>query len=490
MKKLLRTTAIIGSAQILVILIQIIRAKIVALIIGPEGIGIIGNTLAFVGVLENICFLGIHIALLRYSSEEANKKRFLEISKLFSTTIFIHIIVSFLGIIISIFFLQKINLSIYQNLIYLPISLFAILSVPFLMLKADFNYIFNAFNKVKLLGKITIISSIVNLTITVPLIFLWGLKGAIFSIFANALITFFVSIYFYKFYDNGYFYNKIKIKKSLFSKKESLKMFKYGGANQLAILINSFSGYILRIFVTGKLLLEGAGIFNASMRFGSYLLMLQGPLGIYLYPKISSIYKNKQETKKEINDTLRFFLIIIPPIIVCFLLFSDIAIKLLLTNAFMAVRVMLVWIFIAKFFEILQSIMALPLFVMEKFKTYLTVITIFNATLIILSYILLDKFNLIGLAIAIFISHALLFVFWLIASYKVFYFKINKANTIMLITSLFLIFLANYLSNYNFIFKFSGLIITLIWLLMVVKKNEWNALNKYMAEKILIKLKK
>jgi len=478
MNKIFRTTLIMGSSQICVIAIQIVRAKIVALIIGPAGVGVLGNTFVFLSLIENLCFLGIHIALLRYASEEISEKKYKETSQLLSTAFFIHILISSLGIVVVLLFLQKINISIYQNLNFLFVSIFALLAAPFVILYSDLANIFNAFNEIKILGKLNVFPAVIGLTSVVPLIIIFGVKGAIISIFVESVLMFLVGFRFYKHYLAG----KIKIKKRFFSKKLALKMFKYGGVNQLAIIINTLAAYFLRVFVTSKLSLSGVGVFNAAAGIGSYLLTLQSPIGIYLYPKISSIYKDKQETGVEINNILRFFLIILTPLIIGILIFSDILIRVLLSREFLAVKTILLWILLVNFFQILQSIINTPLFIMEKFKIYLGVNTIFNLTLISLSYIFLYKFDLVGMTIAMSIAYGLSFIFWLIASAMVFRFRVKKENYLLLCTALALAFLTNWSKKLSLLIQLLVISITLLWLLVVVKKTEWIALNNYLKK--------
>jgi len=478
MRKLFHTTVVIGFSQVLIILLQIIRAKLVALLIGPAGVGVIGNTYAFISVLENICFLGFHTALLRYASEKISEKKYEETGRLLSTAFFIHIFISSLGIVIALLFLQKINISIYQNLNFLFVSIFALLAVPFAILYSDLANLFNAFNEVKILAKLNIFPAIISLCSIVPLIIIFGLKGAIITIFVESLLMFLVGFYFYR----RYFADRIKIKKSFFSKELALKMFKYGSAFQIAIIINSVAAYFLKVMVTTKLLLAGAGIFNAALSIGGYLLMLQTPLGIYLYPKISSIYKDGQETKTEINQMLRFFLILLTPIIICVLLFSDIVIKLLLSKAFLAVGSILLWILIARFFEVLQYLIGLPLFIMGRFKTYLGIVTTFNIVLVGLSYIFFKKFDLLGVAIAQSISYALLFILYFVAARRTFNFKFEWNNIFYIISALCLFIMTNYFRNYDLVHRVIPLLITLFWLILVIKKREWVALGNYLKE--------
>ena len=478
MKKLFHTTVLIGLSQVLMVLLQIMRAKFIALLIGPTGAGVIGNTSVFMGVLENLCYFGFHIALLRYASEKISEKNYNDAGKLLSTTFLIHIALSFLGIAISLIFLQQINTSIYQNQNLLFVSIFAILSAPFAILYGDFGNLFNALNNVKVLAKLNVFPAIVSLCSIVPLVFVFGVKGAVISFFFESLILFLISLFVYK----RYYADKIKIGRSLFSKTLALKMLKYGGVFQINIIINTIAAYLIRILVTAKLSLAGAGIFNSALSMGSYLFMLQTPLSIYLYPKISSIHKDKRETAGEINRILRFSLIILIPAAVCIILFSDIAIKLLLSKAFLAIVPIIVWILIARLFDILQLLIGLPLFIMERLRTCFSITVIFNVILVGLSYALLEKFGLMGVAAAQGVSYILLFALYLVAARKTFGFQLDRINVYYIISGLCLFAVSGYFKEFNLIWRLVPLSVTLIWLVFGVKRREWVFLFNYAGQ--------
>lgn len=480
MATLFKTTAIIGTTQFFVLLVQIVRAKIIALLLGPEGVGVIGNTIVFLSVVENLCYLGLNTALLRYASENISQNKFESTGRLFSVAIIIHSVISSIIIVILFLLSPQINMSIYGSMAFWPIFLFVIFIIPFDILKSDFGNLFNAFNNVKLIGKLDLYSAIIGFFVTVILISLFGLSGAIASLFFNAFIMFILTYYFY----NKQYSNKVLIRKSLFSMGYVVKMVKYGGINQLMIVINNFSSYLLRIFVTGRFLLEGAGIFNASMSIGSYFTMLQAPIIFYLYPRISSVYKNERETEYEINKSLRFFSVLFTPAAFVILLFSDVLINVMLSSSFLSIKTILVWIFIAKYFEIMQGIITIPLFIMEKYKVYLLLNICFNFILLVSSYFLLGAYGLTGMSIALSGAYALYLIFGIIASGIVFNFKMDKENFIIILTSIVLLIISWGSSFVALEYRFIVLSVILIWLNIFIKKSEWIDFSKIIKEKV------
>jgi len=475
-RALFETAAIIGSSQVLVLVFQLVRAKIIALIIGPEGVGVLGNTMTFMSFWENALLLGFHIALLRYASERVKENRLEQVRLLFSTTILVHLVTSVIGVGVALVLLKQINMSLYQTQAFSFVLAIMLLGVPLRLLRADIGNLFNAFNMVKLLGAINVLTALVGLAIIVPLIAWLSLKGAILSVFAQSAAMFLISLYLY----HRYLRPKLGLPHLAFSRPHAFSMLKFGGTNQVAILINTFTGYFMRVLVTARLLLGGAGIFNAAMRLGSYVLLLQSPISIYYYPRISTIYKDRQATVVEVNDVLRFCILLLTPVLVLILTLADLVIRLLLTAEFLPVMGILGWILAARLFEVTQAILNTPLFIMEKYKIYLSITTIFNVALLAGTYWLLPRFGLLGAGVAQGIAYALLFVLGYVGAYNVYRFSMRPGNWALLTSALGLLALAAYGSYQGWAFRAIPLGAVLVWLGLAVRKQEWRGLRGYL----------
>ena len=67
-KKAFKGTALFGGVQIFQILITLVRGKIVALFLGPEGMGISGLYTSSLAMLITISGLGCSLSAVRYIS--------------------------------------------------------------------------------------------------------------------------------------------------------------------------------------------------------------------------------------------------------------------------------------------------------------------------------------------------------------------------------------------------------------------------------------
>ena len=58
----LKSTGIVGGTQFLTILITVVKTKIVALLLGPAGVGVLGLLQGIVDMIRNATGLGIHFS--------------------------------------------------------------------------------------------------------------------------------------------------------------------------------------------------------------------------------------------------------------------------------------------------------------------------------------------------------------------------------------------------------------------------------------------
>jgi len=477
--QLFKTTVIIGLSQVFIILMQIIRAKIIAVYLGPEGTSILGNTISFMNLLESIFAMGVSISLLRYASESIQREDFSSVNRYYSSSLIFNILSSTFGIIICIFFLKEISINVYgkeQNLVLL---IFILFTLPVnLIYNIVFNLV-NSFNDIKLMAYINILSTLISLLAIIPLIIILGKEGLLISIIANSIIQcIFITLLFRKKYNN-----LITFKLSYFNRGYLCDMIKYGFVNQVAIIFNSFSILFLRLLVINKLTVVDSGIFNAAFSLASYILIFQRPVAVYSYPKFSSIHHNTQEMNNEINRIIKFSIICLTPILCFILTFSEGIIKLLLSGSFVQMVNILSILFLAKYFEILQGIIALPLLITGKFKGFLGANLFFNIIVILLSKYLFILYGINGLTIGYLASFLILFILYLIINYKVLKIKLKASNWFILIVSSTLILLSNLFTDELVQTKYLFMTFIFVLTILIIKKEEWIKFFKIVMRK-------
>lgn len=68
-KQMIKSTGIVGSAQVFTVLLQILRTKIIAYLLGPAGVGLLGILNSIVDMVRNATGMGINFSGVREISQ-------------------------------------------------------------------------------------------------------------------------------------------------------------------------------------------------------------------------------------------------------------------------------------------------------------------------------------------------------------------------------------------------------------------------------------
>ena len=68
-KQILKATGIVGGAQVITILIRIVRSKIIAVLLGPTGVGILGLYQSMLDLIRSATGFGIQYSAVRDIAE-------------------------------------------------------------------------------------------------------------------------------------------------------------------------------------------------------------------------------------------------------------------------------------------------------------------------------------------------------------------------------------------------------------------------------------
>ena len=84
-RQIFKATSIFGGVQIFNILINIIKSKILAVLLGPTGIGLFGMLNSTLDVLKTITGLGINSSAVKEISEAAGSGDIVKVSRILKT---------------------------------------------------------------------------------------------------------------------------------------------------------------------------------------------------------------------------------------------------------------------------------------------------------------------------------------------------------------------------------------------------------------------
>jgi O-antigen/teichoic acid export membrane protein len=182
---------------------------------------------------------------------------------------------------------------------------------------------------------------------TVPIYYVWGLKGIVPAIIISSFMTLFLS---------WYFSSKVKIENIKIDKatllKEGSGMVRMGFFLSLSSLITLGTSYVVRVFISHKGGVEQVGLYNAGFAIiNTYVGMVFAAMVTDYFPRLSGIVQDASKAKSVINQQAEVALLILAPILTVFLIFINWIVILLYSSRFLPVDTMIHWAALGIFFK-------------------------------------------------------------------------------------------------------------------------------------------
>lgn len=399
--QIIKSTTIFGGSQVFIILIGIIRTKIIAVLLGPVGIGIIGIYNSIIDMLRSVSGMGIDTAGVKEIAEVHNEND----KELLNKTINRYNIwfrsAALFGSLVCLLFCYPITVWAFEDGEYTLYTALLSICVFLAILATGRSTILQGMRQISDLAKSNILASFTGLIITTPIYYFFGVKGII-PAFILTYLAIFLSAHFY--------YKKIAIKKIYIPYKEvfrsGVKTLKLGIYIVVGGFISTCCMFIIRGIITRDLGIDSTGYFQAAWTITNvYLGLILRSMGSDFFPRLSAISNDKNETKKLINEQTYIVLIIASPVIIAMLLLSDFALSVLYSSEFTHADSILRWQIIGTFLKVLSWPIAFLLLAKNKGLIYLITEFVFFAVYFGISYLLFPHYGLDAWGVGFFIAY-------------------------------------------------------------------------------------
>lgn len=404
-KQIVKSTGIFGGSQVINILIGIIRNKVIAVLLGATGVGLIGVYQSIVDMIRNIGGMGMETTGVKeIASANGN-----EDSKQLSLTVYlVRRLIQWTAVVGALVCL----------VLCYPISCWtfgdgshagyvASLSVVILLsaLLQGQLIILQGLRKISTMAKVLLLGNFLSLIATLPFLFLWKLDGILPLMIVGTVIYYALSLYFYSpIQRNLDVLPKKPEFREIFEKGKS--MFRLGAYLVAATIVNTSTMFLIRIFISNKIGMDAAGLFQSVWAITNvYLMLILKSMGSDFFPRLCALNKQRIASVRLINQQTFVAMIVATPIIVGMLLFGIIALTLLYSSKFLPAEALLQWQTLGTFLKVASWPMAFILLANGKGKQYIFSEISFFLVYYGMNYILFPYFGLDAAGMAYLIAY-------------------------------------------------------------------------------------
>ena len=422
---ILKYTGVFGGVQIINVLIGIIRNKIVAVLLGPDGMGLMSlfnSTIKLVGDSTN---LGISMSGVREISEAYTENDNLKLCHSIALIRTWSLIVSIFGIAVCILLsplLSKWTFTDENHTLY-----FILLSptIGFIAMTSGELAILKGTRQLRHLAALSIYNVIAALFISIILFYFWNKSAIVPSFVLLALSQMIITImYSFKLYP-------LRILKLLKSIKEGVGMIKLGMAFVFAGILGSGAEFIIRSILNNWGGLDTVGFYNAGyMMTMTYAGMVFSAMETDYFPRLSSVCNDEKMINQTVNRQIEVSLLLITPLLIIFLITIPILLPLLYSGKFLPVSSMLKLAILAMYFRAITLPIEYIALAKGDSHSYLFLEFLYDIIIVLLVTIGYNYWQLWGTGLGLFIAGLInVITVLLYAHYKYGY---NISRTIIL----------------------------------------------------------
>lgn len=343
-----KSTSIYGGVQLITILFTIVRTKVIALFIGPSGLGLMSLLNSVVELIKSICGLGLSSSIVREVAVASGTGQEKMLQKALNRWVLFS---SLLGFFVTTLFSKKISIWAFNSEDYRSSIVLVSGAILFSIIADSFNSYMQGYRKVKYLALASVTSSFLLVVLTVPLFYILGAKAIIIYINIVAIVSFFV---------NGFFLYKSGISLRL-SFKQNINVSFRLGINALklgAVLSLSTLGvYLVELILKSYIFDIGGtvevGLYQAGWSINTaYIGIILTAIAKDFYPRLSQLSNNLHSISEALNKQIEISFIILAPILGVMILFASFCVKLLYSNDFIQIELFLQLLLFGSFIKV------------------------------------------------------------------------------------------------------------------------------------------
>jgi O-antigen/teichoic acid export membrane protein len=410
---LVKVSSLNAVSTLIKMLTGLVSVKVVAAVIGPAGIALLGQLNNFSTITLGISNGGITSGMTKYISEysSSRKKYLLFLGTGFWITVFFSIITSVILILGAGYFSRLIL----HDEKYKYVFYFFGTTIVLYALNALLISVINGFKEYKKYIIANILGSVVGLIFSVILAVNYGIPGALISAVTFQSFVFLLTLLIIR---KSYWF-EWRVFSGKFSKLVAGRLGHFSLMALVSAILVPVAQLIVRSYITKNQTLVNAGLWEGINRIsGMYLLVITTSLSVYYLPRLAEL-RTKQEIRKEVFSVYK---LVIPALLIATLtIFAlrNLIIQILFTKEFVGMQNLFGFQLIGDIFKMAGWILGYLMIAKAMTKTYVIMEITSAALQVMLSILFINAFGTIGATIGYACGHLVYFLIMLMIFRKI-----------------------------------------------------------------------
>jgi enterobacterial common antigen flippase len=399
--QIFKSTSLIGGSQGINILLRIVRTKIIAVLLGPSGVGIIGLSTSIIDLVSIFAGMGVGSSGVRQIAEAAGTG---DDDRIARTTITLRraaLLLGAAGAVTMVTCAYPLSRLTFGDSSHAWALAFLSVTIFFGAVSAGQAALIQGMRRVSHLAALSVLGALFGTLFSIPFVFFWGQQGIVPFLIATSAASIGTS---------WWFARKIKVARIVMPWKDTWReargLLNLGIAFMGAGVMTTGTIYAVQIIVVRNLGLDSAGLFQAAATLSTlYIGVILSAMGADFYPRLTAVASDNISVIRLVNEQAEVGLLLALPGIVFTLAFAPLIFQIIYSAKFLAANDILRWYILGIFLRVICWPLAFIILAKGKGMLFFWTEAIANGLHIGLAWWGVLFFGLAGAGIAFFIMY-------------------------------------------------------------------------------------
>ncbi len=421
-RHILKYTGIFGGVQGFQLVLGLLRTKLMALLLGPSGMGLASLFQSTSQFLSQATNLGVAVSAVRQLSEDHDAEDKALLGSSIQTVRSWSLFTALLGLLIALVSGPVISHATFDSGNHTLHLIWLGPAVAMMALAGGETAILKATRQLGRLALIQLLCALMALFISIPIYYMFGETGIVPVInlmaFSTLLLTSYHSLRLYPVRWIG------------FSLGRGSGILRLGIAFTLAGIVGSGAEMFIRSFLNVSGSLDTVGLYNAGYMITiTYAGLVFAAMESDYYPRLSAVNQDVEATNKMVNKQMEVSILTMAPLLTALIILLPVLIPLLFSSQFLPIVAMTQVAALAMFFKAMTLPVAYITLARGLSLTYLVLESSYYVALVLFVIVGYRYWGIWGTGLAIMLAH--LAEFLIINGYARWRYEYKQSSTVM-----------------------------------------------------------
>ena len=338
--QILRSAALIGGSSVITVMVSIVRVKVMALLLGPAGVGLLGVFSSLQELAQSVAGLGVNSSGVRQVAEAAATGEERRIARTAAVLRRTSVVLGVTGAAILVGFRAQLSEWTFQSPRFAgPIALLS-LAVVLRVASDGQGAVIQGMRRIGDVARIAVFAAVAGTLAGLGFVYVLREDGVVPMLICIAA----ASLLFSWHYRRKIALPPVSLTRSEV-RREAGALLTLGFAFMASAVLTTAAAYAIRALVTRSEGLEAAGLYQAAWSLGGlYVGFILQAMGIDFYPRLTAVAHDHRECNRLVNEQTHVGLLLGGPGIIATLTFAPVVVSLFYSGSFGGAVVPLRWV--------------------------------------------------------------------------------------------------------------------------------------------------